>query len=63
MEITRQQKNNITPLSEIIDKRVGRPGTEKRETFDKEVENLVIASGLRSHYREPDEDGAVPEGV
>ena len=35
-------KNNITPLSEIIDKRVGRPGTEKRETFDKEVENLVI---------------------
>ena len=38
-------KNNITPLSEIIDKRVGRPGTEKRETFDKEVENLVI--GLR----------------
>ena len=45
MEITRQQKNNITPLSEVIDKRVGRPGTEKRETFDKEVENLVI--GLR----------------
>lgn len=45
MEITRQQKNNITPLSEIIDKRVGRPGTEKRETFDKEVENLAI--GLR----------------
>ena len=45
MEITRQQKNNITPLSEIIDKRVVRPGTEIRETFDKEVENLVI--GLR----------------
>lgn len=35
-------EGNITPLSDVIDRRIGRPGTEKRDTFEKELENLVI---------------------
>ena len=42
---------NLIPLSEIIDKEIGKIGTPTRDAFERDVKNAVIGIQIQEHRR------------
>ena len=42
---------NLIPLSDIIDKEIGKIGTPRRDAFERDVKNAVIGIQIQEHRR------------